>query len=312
MNIAEIGSGSLAAGPELRNESLHVRTAQWNDLQDTRFDRTGFITQVTLQNLDHPGENPHTFCVSESGGAFSGRGGCGICNEFGIRRPVGYDEAAAGQQFSKIGVGLLTKTDDRSYDFHESYPIEPFGVNVERTAEKIRYTVQPRDCRGYSMTLVKTVSVRKNWITLSYELENTGSKILDTEEYTHNFIGINNRPVGPEYVLRFPEAPRFLEVESGYTIDLLEIQENSITWKRMPDRPFYGIFQPMNTVSTGWTWELTHKSSRAGVREYNDFDPAYVALWGEGHVISPEVFNRIVVRPGESRQWTRSYEFFTW
>lgn len=312
MNKVKIGSGLLAAAPELKNEYLHVRTAPWNGLQEARFDRTGFITQVTLLSPDHPGGNQHTFCVSENRGGFSGRGGCGICNEFGIKRPVGYNEAAAGQQFPKIGVGLLTKTDDDPYHFHESYPVDPFEVEVEKAAEKIRYTVQPRECQGYSMTLVKSVSVRKNRMTLSYELVNTGSKIIDTEEYTHNFIGINDRPAGPEYMLRFPEAPRFLEVESGYTIDLLEIQENSITWKRMPDRPFYGVLPPMHTALTGWSWELTHESSRAGVREYNDFDPAYVALWGEGHVISPEVFNRIVIKPGECRRWTRSYEFFTW
>jgi hypothetical protein len=45
------------------------------------------------------------------------------------------------------------------------------------------------------------------------------------------------------------------------------------------------------------------------VREYDDFTPARVALWGTKHVASPEVYIDIDLEPGQSQTWTRRYEF---
>jgi hypothetical protein len=45
--------------------------------------------------------------------------------------------------------------------------------------------------------------------------------------------------------------------------------------------------------------------------ESNDFAPARVAVWGEAHVISAEVFVDIRLRPGETQSWMRQYHFFT-
>ena len=47
-----------------------------------RFDWTGFVTQVTL-------DQQHTFCAPEALPGGRGTGGMGLCNEFGIRQPLG-------------------------------------------------------------------------------------------------------------------------------------------------------------------------------------------------------------------------------
>src|SRR5688572_25534831 len=65
----------------------------------SRFDWTGLITQVTL-------DGRHTFCGQEATDG-TGTGGIGLCNEFGIFEPVGYDDARVGDQFPKLGIGLL-------------------------------------------------------------------------------------------------------------------------------------------------------------------------------------------------------------
>lgn len=90
-------------GYRLSNGILTVDIADIGEYKGTRFDWTGFITQVTLE------EGKHTFCVPESLKPDEGTGGKGLCNEFGISRAIGYDEAPIGGWFPKIGVGLLQK-----------------------------------------------------------------------------------------------------------------------------------------------------------------------------------------------------------
>ena len=75
-------------------------------------------------------------------------------------------------------------------------------------------------------------------LTIDYELSNEGSQRIDTEEYIHNFIGINEEPVGPEYKLKLPVPVRFTEVESDYTSGLLSVQDCEIGWNVRPNKPF--------------------------------------------------------------------------
>jgi hypothetical protein len=73
--------------------------------QGTRFDWTGFITQVTL-------DGRHTFYSRETIGDQSTTGGIGLCNEFGNELSIGYTDAKPGENFSKLGIGLRTRTDE--------------------------------------------------------------------------------------------------------------------------------------------------------------------------------------------------------
>src|SRR5512146_1592394 len=111
----------------------------------SRFDWTGFVTQVTL-------DGRHTFCVPEDPDPHKGTGGIGLCSEFGIEKAVGYADARPGELFPKLGVGLLRKPGDVPYDFFHPYEIEePFPVQVEVTADTARFTAEPLDCRGYAV-----------------------------------------------------------------------------------------------------------------------------------------------------------------
>ena len=58
-------------------------------------------------------------------------------------------------------------------------------------------------------------------------------------------------------------------------------------------------------------FELLHTPSGVGMREFDDFSPCRVAVWGTRHVISAEIFYSIDVQPGEVQSWTRRYEFFS-
>ena len=142
----------------------------------------------------------------------------------------------------------------------------------------LTYTIHPRTVKGYAAKLVKKISIQ-NALTIDYELSNEGSQRIDTEEYIHNFIGINEEPVGPEYKLKLPVPVRFTEVESDYTSGLLSVQDCEIGWNVRPNKPFTENTR-LQRRDYSYSWELTHTASRAGVREISDFPVAYMALWG--------------------------------
>jgi hypothetical protein len=297
--------GGTVMGCMLSNGTLTVDISEVGAYRGARFDWTGFIRQVTLM----PGN--HTFCVPESLVAGEGTGGRGLCNEFGISRAIGYDEAPAGGWFPKLGVGLLQKPDQQPYAFDYDYPVNPFNISVEKSPDGIRYTVHPMECRGYNIVYTKTITLQGDKLIIAYELINKGTQPVQTEEYVHNFVGIDSNDAGSGYELRLPGNIRIEEPESAYTDALLRASEGRISWSGVPDRPFYCKLTGFEQQDKGLTWELIHKPSGVGMRESGDFQISQIALWGERHVISPEVFINLELAPGQSERWNRTYQFFT-
>ena len=116
--------------------------------------------------------------------------------------------------------------------------MEPFDIDMTSDDVSLTYTIHPRNVKGYAAKLVKKISIQDTALTIDYELCNEGSQRIDTEEYIHNFIGINEELVGPAYKLKLPVPVRFTEVESDYTSDLLSVQDCEIGWNARPSKPF--------------------------------------------------------------------------
>ncbi|MCX8132077.1 MAG: hypothetical protein N3I35_18510 [Clostridia bacterium] len=265
----------------------------------SRFDWTGFITQVEL-------DKKYKFCVPESLKPGIGTGGAGLCNEFGISSAIGYDETKPGGKFPKLGVGLLTRKDDSPYSFAENYEIEPFPIKVNTGKDYIEFVSGPLEANGYSAELRKLLRVCDNKLKIEYRLKNTGTKQIITHEYYHNFIGINGQLVGPDYSLKMSFDVELDDIPEGR---ILKADGNTITWKEQPESDFYNRpagYQKGNPH----IWELIHMPSGVGVKEYSCLPASLIALWGTTHVISPEVFIDINIAPGEVCEWSREYEFF--
>lgn len=306
----------------LKSERLAVEIAHPGSMSGTRFDWSAFITQVTL-------DDAHTYCVTGVPEPGQGSGGTGLCNEFDIEEPIGYDEAEVGECFPKLGIGLLVKPDESAYTQHGprqprqtgyrfAHPYEiaaKFPIHVETTASQATFTVEPVACRGYAARVVKTVSVQGAELTIAYELQNVGENPIVTTEYVHNFIGIDGNAMGPDYRLRLPYAIAFPPVPPEFApfaerlMAVLDIQGGDVRCKATPEHPFY--CRPLGFSKTDAAqWELVHEPSGVGLREFDDFAPTRVAIWGREHVISAEVFVVVDVQPGETQRWTRRYEFF--
>lgn len=287
-------SGPLKiSGKRLEIEIAHPGTFY----SGSRFDWTGFITSVVL-------DGKHTFCAPESPIPGEGSGGFGFCNEFGIHTPIGFDEANPGEKFHKIGTGLLTRPHESDYFFFDKYEVTPFPVSIETGSDYVSFEIEPVECRGFAVHMIKRVCVDENRMIVKYLLKNVGSKAIHTEEYCHNFISIDNNPTGSDYLLKFPYS-----AESKETPDVLAVSGNEITWNKQPQNDFYIVPGGFESVENHF-WELLHKPSGVGVREISTFEIQKVAVWGKGHVISPEVFISVDIEPGGTQSWERVYEFF--
>ena len=153
----------------LKSDRLEVEIAQpGTHYNGTRFDWSGFITQVTL-------DGQHTFCMPESLRPGKGTGGSGLCNEFGIEKSLGYDEAPVGGAFPKLGIGLLKRPDGEPYKFMRPFEIvEEFPIIIDARQEQVTFYVEPIACMGYAARLKKTISVAGPELTIAYQLDNVG------------------------------------------------------------------------------------------------------------------------------------------
>jgi hypothetical protein len=282
----------------LKNESLEVRIAKPGEVyRGARFDWTGFITDIWFQK--------HSFCVPEQYVEGKGTGGSGFCNEFGIDLPLGYEGINVGGKFPKIGVGLVTKLSDEPYKFFAPAPVSGLDIIEEFwTDNKYKVVSEINDGNGLSMSLTKIISLEDSVLSIYYFLENQGSKKLITNEYNHNFIGINNDLVGPNYELNIPSLKGINSKVGEYSY-----KDTNITWENKPEGDFYGIVENGPNLAS-FNWELRHKQSKVGVREISTFPVSKIAFWGYTHVVCPEVFINIEIEPKASLSWKRCYEFF--
>ena len=287
----------------LSNKNIVIEIdAPLENYKSSRFDWTGKITTIKFKNVTLTGiEDPN--CSDEN------LIGKGLYNEFGIDTALGFEEAEIGEWFHKIGVGLLKK-EDSNYAFHKSYEIEPAKFQLRATENSILISCVSLASNGYSYELQKELTLQENSITIKYHLKNTGIKPIHTEEYTHNFLAINEDLIAEEYQLNFPFnlQPKLF----GETVNselAVSLGKNKITFNSTPNEQFF-FSNLTGGKRTAAAWELVNLNAKIGIREKASFQTKKVNLWGWKHVISPELFHEIKVEPGKSTTWTRNYELF--
>lgn len=287
----------------LKNKDLeiHIDLPEEN-YNFSRFDWTGKISKVvfkdipvsTIERTDNVDE--HLF-------------GKAFYNEFGIDSALGFEDVEVGEWFHKIGVGLLKKHSE-TYSFFEKHDIQPAEFKINADSEHLVITCKSNDVAGYSYVLKKTITINEGGFKIDYTLQNNGKKDIITDEYVHNFTAINNELMGTDYILKFPFQlkPRsfndYVDPEQK-----IEIKKDSIKFNGSPrEQFFFSNLSGNKNVSA--LWELVNLKNKIGIRETGSFKTDKINLWGWEHVISPELFIKIHVRPGESAEWSRMYTFF--
>ena len=285
----------------LKNKNLEIQIdLPAENYNFSRFDWTGNIVSVKFKNIQLASTESITYENEMQNGK-------GFYNEFGIDTALGFNEAVIGDWFHKIGVGLLKK-DNEEYIFNRNYEIKPADFEIKYTSNTILITCKSEFNNGYSYVLKKEIKLEKHGFTINYDLENTGEKEIITDEYVHNFLAINKEIIGRNYILKFPFKlmPAFF-LETVNPEQKVTIGQTDVTFNDSPKEQFF--FSNL----TGYKnvkpqWELKNLESKISISETGSFHTNKVNLWGWKHVISPELFIDISIKPGQNANWTRDYK----
>lgn len=284
----------------LKNKNLEIQIdLPLENYNFSRFDWTGKIVDVKFQNIP-------LASVERTDNTNENYFGKGFYNEFGIDTPLGFNEIEIGGWFHKIGVGLIKK-EDSQYLFSKNYEIKPAEFKIIPESNRILISCKSDSISGYSYILKKEIELYENGFIIKYFLQNTGEKDIKTNEYVHNFIAINNDLIGKNYILKFPFSlkPK-LFVETINPELKVVIGQNEVNFKGSPKEQFFFSNLTGTTICDA-QWELMHLESNIGISETGNFQTNQVNLWGWKHVISPELFFNICIKPGQSAQWSRNY-----
>lgn len=264
-----------------------------------RFDQTGKITfcsykGIALTTTELPdGNDP----------ALNGQG---FYNEFDIDHPPGFAETKIGNWFHKIGVGLLKK-ETEDYHFAHRYQVRPAEFQVNSQAESILITCAGSSHNGYGYELQKKISLEDNGFCIDYQLKNTGEKQLETSEYVHNFIGIDQSAIGRDYMLVLPVSVSEDSLpEAVNPGEKVLLRGNQVHFEGRHDSPFFfsHLFGQRQVKAS---WKLINLQHNLAISEKGSFDSTKVNLWGWRHVICPELFINLNLEPDQSASWSRTY-----
>lgn len=288
---------------------LKVETAGEN-YTGSRFDWNGTIVSAKYRGIETLGEEKKLFHRNKK---IFGRG---MHNEFGIRRPIGYDDAATDGLFPKIGTGWLKKN-NVPYFFYTQYPVTPLDFSYTQTDTKVTFLCKSGNVNGYSYEYTKEISLTENGFATKYILKNTGEKVLETDEYVHNFLCFGKKSTGKGKKLIFgwkiDESKILDKNDPG---NYLKIHQGEIEFQNPSDNKkefFLGglsgepVINQDSMIQGQWT--LIDEKLGFSMSETCNFNIEKADLWGHSKDISPELFYSFSIKPGEETSWIRTIEY---
>jgi len=219
--------------------------------------------------------------------------------------PPGFTEAKPGEGFLKVGVGVLKRPDTENYHFAINYEIlKPAQTTVKWRDDGATFRQTGEGINGYAYDLNATVKVEEKTITVAWELTNTGQKPLTTFQYSHNCFAFDGRTVGPGYVLSFPYdfSAKGLEPEQE------QVGRSIFFNGRIPTYMNAVVDYPPNYKGPN-TAELRHDETGQFIKITTSLPGQKTAIHARHYFINPEQFVKISLKPGETKQWIRTYEF---
>ncbi|MEP6596789.1 MAG: hypothetical protein ABJA71_12630 [Ginsengibacter sp.] len=226
--------------------------------------------------------------------------------------PVGYDEAKAGDSFLKIGIGIVTKPDETRYSIATPYQLINPGIwKVKKKATSAEFIHTLND-KAYSYEYSKKVQLLKGKpaMVLSHILKNTGKQTIETNVYDHNFFVVDKRPVGKDFVIKFPfnltgearDKEEFGKIEDNQIKFLKNLSEN--------EHLYYPALQGFGNSAKDYDIRIENHKTGAAVRITSDQPLLKLAFWSAEKTLSPEPFIGVTVKPGETFKWNISYQFY--
>lgn len=281
----------------------------------TRFDRAGVVAHATYKGQDYgqywfSSYSPavHDFAwLNGQVTVSTASGAAGPSEEF---TAIGFNEAGMGGKFLKIGVGIL-KRDTDSYIFVHSYPVLNEGTRgYSATKTGVRLTQKLNDKEtGWGYSYVKTVKLipGKAQMQIEHVLTNTGKKDIDTSVYCHNFLSLSEGNENVELT-----APFTLVAGKPLAADAASVNGKTLKYLRAVKEgesvtsPFTGF----GASASDYDFKVVNTKTGFGQRIRADQPLSQINFWSIRTTFSWEPYIAISLKPGETKRWTYTYDYF--
>ena len=292
---------------QLVSESLQLSLHAPGDgfYEGTRFDRGGVFASLLFRGVEMAGPWFSAYSPTMHDAVQ------GPAEEFSA---IGFDEAAPGESFVKIGVGLLRRPDDAPYDRFRLYEIVDAGSwEVVSGADRISFRHVLEGWYEYEKKIVLTGES-------SFEIRHAlhGLVPLEGDVYNHNFFTFGKMAVGPTRQMDFPFQPvgdwRAVYDSVGFT-------DSGIRFSRQlaeGESVYTGNLH--ESGRDGMPYELTIREAAAechypaspgnlSVHITGDVPVTHTVLWANHRIACLEPYNAFRTAPGSPCRWTVRYAF---
>ena len=225
---------------------------------------------------------------------------------------LGYEEAKAGENFVKIGVGAIHKPEEPAFRQFETYEIADHGQwKTVKKADSIQFTHTIPETLGYRYVYTKTVRLisGKPEMVLEHRLRNTGKKTITTSVYEHNFYMLDQQPAGPDYTIRFPFAVHPQADLAGAA----EARGNDFTYLKevQTGQSVYTLMDGFGSTVSDYDIRVENRKAGIGVRQTADRPISKLVFWSIRTTVCPEAYIDLKVEPGKEVAWKIRYQFYT-
>ncbi len=227
-----------------------------------------------------------------------------------IKEGLGYEEAKPGEGFIRIGVGVLEKEDETEYNWMKTYKILDHGKwTIDHGKDWITFTHEVQSKLGYAYIYTKSIKLKEDGFIIEHALQNKGQKIIETDQFNHNFFMIDGDKSGTAFQISFPFKPSTEADLKGY----MEIEDKNFTFIKDINKE-KSVFAELNGYSQQVADHMVTVNNRrtgAGVTFTVDKPLHRMVFWACHTTLSPENFIWISVKPGEEEKWVSDYTLFT-
>ncbi len=282
----------------LENSDLRIEVCDPNETAEhhlhTRFSHCGYITQIIRkkhdeQVLGQPTEVFHPFH------------GSGFPDEFEM--PLGYEEAAHGECFLKIGVGAEMKNSDAPYSNWDEHPVvQKAHTEVLKSPDSLSF-IQTAELAHIGYHYTKEIALNGSNLVVTHALKNTGNARWNTLWYSHVFLPIEK--VQPQAIL---------QMNSGGKLKRDDPRMQSCT-------PVEAVFSTVDLDADGvcLQWDMSeaqdnrqrllHTQGRSIYQAEGNYPYQELQVWMNHRVFSIEPKLHIDLEPGQEKRWETVY---TW
>jgi hypothetical protein len=272
----------------------------------TRFSWAGQIAGVTWDghHLFGPWQpGPLAPGVHDNVLGTAGEFGMGIA---GMPPPLGFDEAAPGECFLKIGVGVLRRPGHEAYQFagaHELVAAAAWEVEGDRDRIVMR---QRCGFGGHGYDYTQTIGLVPGALAFAirHRLANTGARPIRQTHYCHNFMVLDRQPVGPDYEITFPFAP---VPAFGPDSDAVLLGRR-LGFRQPLRRAVFAMLEGFDGDPRANQFVVRHRRTGLAVHVTGDRPVGRYHFFAAPGAVCPEPFVEIQAAPGEAFTWEYRYE----